>query len=71
MDNETLLKKLAQSEGKNVMEMLQDATFDSIAAGICTECGYTTNVEPDMNTGYCESCGKQTVKSCLVLAGVL
>jgi hypothetical protein len=65
------LKKLAASEGMEEMDMLGKATFDGIAPGICLECGYTAEVEPDSTQGYCEGCGKQTVQSCLILAGVI
>ena len=42
-------------------------------ARFCTnpDCDYTTEVEPDSSSGYCEICGTQTVQSCLVLAGMM
>ena len=67
------LEELADVEGMTVNEMLEEATFDSVAKGICTnpDCDYTTEVEPDSSSGYCEICGTQTVQSCLVLAGMM
>lgn len=65
------LAKLAESEGMTEMDMLEKATFDCVAPGICLECGYTCSIEPDSTEGYCEGCGKQTVQSCLVLAGII
>lgn len=67
------LTQLAQIEGMTVNEMLESATYDSIAVGICTnkDCDYTTEVEPDCYNGYCENCGTNTVKSCLALAGII
>lgn len=67
------LDKLAEIEGMSVEEMLEEATFDSVAKGICVnpECDYTTQVEPDCREGFCENCRTQTVKSCLVLAGMI
>ena len=55
------------------MEMLQEATFDSVAKGICMNegCDYTCEVEPDSDNGYCEICGTNTVKSCLMIAGII
>ena len=55
------------------MQMLEDATYDSVAAGICMNpgCDYTTEVEPDQGHGWCEACETQTVKSCLLLAGII
>ena len=65
------LKKLAEVEGLDDLEMFEKATYDAIAPGICLECGYTAEVEPDQTQGYCEGCGKQTVQSCLILGGLI
>ena len=65
------LETLAEIEGMDVMEMLEHATFDSVAPGICANCDYTCEVEPDQRKGYCEVCDTQTVSSCLILAGVI
>lgn len=32
---------------------------------------YTTTVEPDCDSGWCENCETQTVKSALILAGII
>jgi hypothetical protein len=73
MSNQTKLEDLAKVEGKPSTELLEEATFDSIAMGICINprCTYTNQVEPDQSAGYCEKCGTNTVKSCLVLAGII
>jgi hypothetical protein len=67
------LQDLARIEGLSEEELLQQATFDSVAKGICTnpDCDYTVEVEPDQEEGYCEHCKTNTVKSCLVLAGLI
>lgn len=68
------LKILAEIEGyESVEDMLEDATFDRFDTGICTNkgCDYTTTVEPDSATGYCEECETNTVSSCLMLAGII
>lgn len=68
------LRELAASEGyESVDDLLCAAAFDSVASAICVEpgCDYTTEMEPDQDRGYCEACGRQTVQSCLVLAGLL
>lgn len=67
------LNLLADIEGMDVMEMLEQASFDGISPGICTnpECEYTTTVEPDQDKGWCEICETKTVISCLMLAGVI
>ena len=66
------LSKLAEIEGMDQMEMIEQATFDGLCPGICTnkDCDYTTEVESDQDRGYCEECKTQTVKSALILAGM-
>jgi hypothetical protein len=67
------LPQLAEIEGMTIEEMLESATFDSVAKGICTnpDCNYTTEVEPDQKEGYCEVCATNTVASCAVLADII
>lgn len=67
------LTQLAQIEGSTVEALLEAATYDSVAAGICVnpDCDYTTTVEPDQSHGHCECCGTPTVKSCAILAGII
>lgn len=52
-----------------VHDMLAEAVFDSICPAICTRgCGATEDLEPD---GYCEcECGG-TIKSVLLIAGIV
>lgn len=71
MTNQELLEELAEDQGCDVMSMLEEATFDSVVPCICTECLATTDGEPDLREGHCDSCGSQTVRSCLDLAGVI
>jgi hypothetical protein len=67
------LQTLARIEGMSTMEMLEQATFDSVAPGICKTpgCDYSTEVEPDCTEGWCEECDAGTVVSCLSLAGLI
>jgi hypothetical protein len=67
------LAKLAEIEGMDEYEMLEEATYDSVAAAICKnpDCDYTTTMEPDQDRGWCEDCQANTVVSCLVLAGII
>lgn len=69
------LKQLASDEGfDSVVSMLEAASGDSVAPGICVspDCHYTTDCcEPDARQNYCEACGKQTVQSALVLAEII
>ena len=68
------INQLIEAEGYSSVESyLQEAMSDGACAGICTNenCDYTTEVEPDQDSGYCENCKTQTVKSGLVLLGMI
>jgi hypothetical protein len=67
------LSILADQCGMEVEELLSEGIYDSVCMGICTNkgCDYSTEVEPDCDSGYCEECGTQTVKSACVLAGII
>jgi hypothetical protein len=68
------LMVLCDLEGfKSLDDLLQAAATDSVCPAICmTEgCNHTTEMEPDQDQGYCESCGGNTMASALVLAGVI
>jgi hypothetical protein len=34
-------------------------------------CEYTAEVEPDEREGWCGACGTTSVRSCLILAGLI
>ncbi|TRD15770.1 hypothetical protein [Palleronia caenipelagi] len=74
MTNQTLLETLASTEGHaTAYELLEATVCDSVSPAICTNpgCGYTTDMEPDQDQGWCEHCATNTVKSALVLAGMI
>jgi len=52
---------------------LMDCAFDSLNPGICQNdgCDYSTDVEPDQGSGYCENCGTKTVTSISLLMGII
>jgi hypothetical protein len=61
---------LMEIEGFDDLDaFLEHCTFDSVVPGICInpDCDYSTSVEPDCRSGYCEECSTQTVRSPLVL----
>lgn len=68
------LRELAADGGyESVDDMLEACATDSVSPAICTapDCSYTSDMEPDQDRGYCEACGKNTVTSALVLAGLI
>jgi len=74
MSNNSKLETLRRIEGyASVISMLETATYDGVCPGICVnkDCDYTTSVEPDQGAGHCENCNTKTVKSALMLAGII
>jgi hypothetical protein len=49
------------------------AFHDTVGPAICTapSCSYTADMELDQREGFCEACGRNTVQSALILAGVI
>jgi hypothetical protein len=68
------LVKLARSKGyAEVMDFLDDNALDSIMPAICMapDCDHTAELEPDQRAGFCEACGRASMKSGLVIAGMI
>ena len=68
------LERLLEIEGIESKDILaSSALLDGACPGICMNkgCDYTTEVEPDQDAGYCENCGTRSVKSGLVLLGII
>jgi len=67
------LNTLASNEGYDtVTALIEDFICDGVSPGICMneDCDYTTTVEPDCSTGWCEFCDSNTVTSAFILAGI-
>lgn len=65
---------LAEIEGfQSIEELLEAYVTDSVCPGICMNegCDYTIEVEPDCSEGWCEECDTNTVKSAMILMGVI
>ena len=68
------LVTLATSEGyADVADFLEDYALDSIMPAICMapDCDHTADLEPDQRAGFCEACGRASMKSGLVFAGLI
>lgn len=68
------LDTLCSIEGyETINELLEMAVFDSVSPAICVNdgCDYTCEMEPDQDQGHCEICGTGTMKSALILAGLI
>jgi len=66
------LQLVAEDLGMEVMEMLEQYATDSVVPGICVRCNAVhDSCEPDAEDCWCDECDAGTVKSILVLAGVI
>lgn len=67
------LDLLARAWGMKTREFIEEYALDDVVPGICLNpgCDYTTEVEPDQRQGWCEVCGTTSVRSGIVLAGII
>jgi hypothetical protein len=67
------LDDLSRDWGLTAHEFIEEYALDSAVPGICMnpDCGYTTEIEPDEREGWCEECGTRSVRSGIVLAGLI
>jgi predicted Zn-ribbon and HTH transcriptional regulator len=70
-DKEALDQLVGDFGFRTEEEMGFQALSDGVCPGICKECGYSTDVEPDNAQGWCEECQAQTVVSGMVLMGIM
>ena len=74
MTNEEKLQTLTDSEGfDDPLTMVEEFFNEGTVPGICMndDCDYTAHYEPDQDRGWCELCGTNTVKSAMVLLGII
>jgi len=66
------LQLVADELGLTVDEMLNQYATDSVVPGICMKCSLVfDSCEPDATGNWCDDCEGETVRSILVLAGVM
>jgi hypothetical protein len=68
------LVTLVETEGyAEVADFLEDHATDSIVPAICmaSGCDHTADLEPDQRAGFCEACGRASMKSGLVIAAMI
>jgi hypothetical protein len=68
------LQKLVTIEGfKDDTSLFEAVVFDTVCPAICINdgCDYSAEMEPDQDRGWCEVCGTNSMKSALVLAGLI
>ena len=70
----TKLNKLLKIEGyDDIADMAEAILSDSVSPAICmnADCDYTCKMEPDQDRGWCDECRTNSMKSALVLAGLI
>ena len=68
------LQTLAELEGfEHPEDMIEEASTDSVCPAICMNpgCDNTAEMEPDQDQGWCDECETGSMKSALMLAGVI
>ena len=70
---EVKIEALCEIEGESREKLMERAVFDGVSAGICVnkDCDFTTEIEPDSDSGWCEECSTNTIWSILMLAGII
>jgi hypothetical protein len=65
--------ELLDQEGMTREEFLEEYGLESIVPGICmnVECHNVYHYEPDQTRGWCETCKDNSVKSGLIIMGVM
>lgn len=76
MGKSVIKEKLALLEeeyGMSTDELLEEYRTDSVAPGICMNpgCEFSAEYEPDQWEGWCDECDTPSVRSLLVLMGVI
>ena len=68
------LDKLLEIEGyDDIADLAAAVVGDSVSPAMCMNegCDFTCEMEPDQDRGWCEECKTNTMKSALVLAGLI
>jgi hypothetical protein len=67
------LDQLASLWGLSLQDFIEEYALDDVAPGICMnpDCDYTAEVEPDQREGWCEECDMRSVRSGIVIAGLI
>jgi hypothetical protein len=67
------LDELAEICGFSAAAFIEEYALESVVPAICMNpgCAFTADLEPDQYHGWCEECRTNSVKSGIVLAGIL
>jgi hypothetical protein len=67
------LDLLAEICALTVCEFIEEYALEDVVPGICMnpDCDFTADYEPDQREGWCEECHTGSVRSGLILAGII
>ena len=67
------LDLLAETCDLSVAAFIEEYALEDLVPGICMnpDCDFTADYEPDQREGWCEECGTGSVRSGLILAGMI
>jgi hypothetical protein len=67
------LDELSAICGLSVTEFIETYALDEVVPAICMkpDCDFTADLEPDQREGWCEECDTHSMKSGLVLSGLI
>jgi len=67
------LDQLASVWGLSAHEFIEEYALAEVVPGICmnSDCACTAEVEADQTEGWCEECEMRSVRSGIVLAGLI
>lgn len=69
---EAIKRYLRDTGFATLNDALKEAVYDSVCGGVCMACGAVSDsCEPDADANWCESCDGNTVKSIMVLGGII
>ena len=74
MSDASKLATLLDNEGyDDILDFFDDRGLDSLCPAICMNagCDLTAEMEGDQDQGWCETCGTGSMKSLMILAGVI
>lgn len=55
----------------DLMGFLDEFAMESVVPGICLDCHEMADVEPDQEAGWCEGCQDGSMRSALILLGII
>ncbi len=72
LEKQKLIGEICDVEGyDNSTDLLGHVVTDTVSPSICLACHEVTEMEPDQDEGYCDSCCQNAVVSALVLMEVI